>query len=69
MASILAEARSTQRKTTAVRNICNDLMYRYQAKAHANLKSLIERAKKTFRMYPLAESSFEDIELKLFEST
>jgi hypothetical protein len=30
---------------------------------------LIERSKKTFKMFPLAESTLEEIEQKLFEST
>jgi hypothetical protein len=41
----------------------------YQAKAHANLNSMIERAKKIFKTYPLAEASFENIEQTLFENT
>lgn len=41
----------------------------YQAKAHANLNSTIERAKKIFKSYPLAEQSFENIEKELFENT
>ena len=41
----------------------------YQAKLHANLKSLIEKSKKMFKMFPLAESSLESIEKVLFENT
>ena len=41
----------------------------YKAKAHAQLNSMIERSKKIFKNYPLAEASFEDIETVLFENT
>jgi hypothetical protein len=34
----------------------------YQAKAHANLKSQIDRARKIFKTYPIAESTLEEIE-------
>jgi Calpain family cysteine protease len=40
----------------------------YQAKAHAQLKSAIDRSKKVFKTYPLAESSLESIEQQLFEN-
>jgi len=41
----------------------------YKKKAHANLNSLIERSKKIFRLFPLAESPFEEIEQLMFENT
>lgn len=44
-------------------------LQQYLKKAHANLNSLIERSKKIFKMYPLAESAFEEIERELFENT
>ena len=34
-----------------------------------NLKSMIERSKKIFKVYPIAESSLESIEKVLFENT
>lgn len=46
-----------------------DRLIQYQKKAHANLNSLIERSKKIFKLYHLAESKFEDIEQVLFENT
>lgn len=41
----------------------------YQNRLHANLNSLIERSKKIFKTFPIAESSLEEIEKVLFEST
>jgi hypothetical protein len=41
----------------------------YNAKANAGLKPIIDRAKKVFKNYPLAESSLESIESFLFENT
>jgi hypothetical protein len=41
----------------------------YQARLNAPLKSLIERTRKIFNKYPLAESPLEAIEQILFENT
>jgi hypothetical protein len=41
----------------------------YQSRAHANLKAGIERARKIFKLFPIAESSLEEIEQVLFENT
>ena len=41
----------------------------YNAKANAYLKSLIDRSKKCFKTFPIAESSLESIEKMIFENT
>ena len=41
----------------------------YANRVHANLNSLIDKSKKIFKLFPLAESSLEAIEQVLFENT
>jgi hypothetical protein len=41
----------------------------YQAKANFPVRAMVERSKKIFKQFPLAESSQEEIEQVLFENT
>jgi len=46
-----------------------DKITQYSMKAAAQLKGPIERAKKIFKKFPLAESTLEEIEAHLLENT